>query len=216
VSFSASDLQAKEFDDDAPLFHTYVIYTMEEGVFYVGIGDDERLRNTLTIPSRRKEPTPDCPAGMPLKFVEIERRQNVGQALIVEPVFSSPDRAEVEQCERDLIWCYGACLTNVTYNGRRNARNWLPPGMTWQKFPLRDCPQCLQLYKIKMQAEHRFDSDGSLQSRDEFFARSGEYYRHTKRHAQVLPRGTPLGVEPPPAVSFATWLTENYPHVGLD
>lgn len=219
------DDQPDELDDDVPLFHTYVIYTMEEGVFYVGIGDDARLRNTLTIPSRRKDPTPDCPAGMARKFVEIERRQNAGQALIVEPVFSSTNRAHVEQWERELIRCYGPVLTNVTYKDRTHARGWLPPGMVWQQFPLKNCAECLHLYQIKLQAQRGWDVQrfkehpnqaALIASQNIFWERAGDYYRHTRCHAQVVPRGTPLGVEPLPAVLFTAWLLENYPCVDLD
>lgn len=218
------DDQQAELNDDVPLFHTYVIYTIEEGVFYVGIGDDARLRTTLTIPSRRKEPTPDCPAGMSRKFVEIERRQNAGQALIVEPVFSSTNRAEAEQCERDFIRCYGSILTNVTYKDRTYADGWLPPGMVWQQFPLKNCPECLRLYQMKLQAQHSWDAQRFkkhlnratlIASQQIFWDRAGDYYRHTRCHAQVVPRGMPLGVELPPDVLFTAWLLENYPCVDL-
>lgn len=219
------DEQGCDFDDTTPLFHTYVIYTMEEGVFYVGIGDDARLRGTIAQPKRERYSIYAEPGGTSPKFLEMERRLNAGQAIIVEPVFSSINRAEVEQCERDLIACYGEALTNVTYKDRKNERAWLPPGMAWQQFPLRNCSECLHLYQMKMQAQHRWeaqrfkeeiDQGAFITSRDIFWERAGEYYRHTQSHAQVVPRGTPLGVEPPPTVLLTTWLSENYPCVDLE
>lgn len=171
--------------------HTYVLYTVKEGVFYVGIGDEKRLKRTRIIPRTRANRGPSE------KYKEIERRQADGQEILLEVAFSSEHRTEVEQCERGLIACYGTALTNFIYRDTERASSWLPIGMKHQKFPLPDCPECMRLAQECFNAQRRIPfyaydygrvtTPEERQAREDLGSKQIAYYHHKQTHPQIIP-----------------------------
>lgn len=173
--------------------HTYVLYTLKEGVFYVGIGDDKRLKET--VKPRKTRYT----FSYSTKRQEIERRQADGQEILLEVVFSSEQRQDVEQCERGLIACYGPLLSNFIYKDTERASSWLPIGMKHQKFPLPDCPECMRLARKKFDATRAWtQARGIFPTYPPSAAPAGieeayrlaqwEYYQHIQIHPHIIPK----------------------------
>jgi hypothetical protein len=173
--------------------HTYVLYTLKEGVFYVGIGDDRRLKETV------KPRKTHYSFSYSTKRQEIERRQADGQEILLEVVFSSEQRSEVEQCERGLIACYGPLLSNFIYTDTTRASSWLPIGMKHQKFPIEDCSECMRLARKKFDATREWTrAKGILSTYPPSAAPAGieetyrlaqvEYYHHVQTHPQIVPK----------------------------
>lgn len=171
------------------LNHTYLLYTRKEGVFYVGIGNDRRLKETMKPRKTHYDRT------LSTKYQEIARREADGQEILLEVVFSSERRADVEQCERWLIACYGPALTNYIYKDTDNAPGWLPIGMKHQKFPLPDCPDCQRLWQEQAEAGRKvfkyyfWGQPGQFTpEQKDYQVKAEAYYQHTHTHPQIIPK----------------------------
>lgn len=173
--------------------HTYVLYTLKEGVFYVGIGDNRRLKET--VKPRKTRYT----FSYSTKRQEIERRQADGQEILLEVVFSSEQRQDVEQCERGLIACYGPALTNFIYTHTEQASSWLPIGMKRQKFPLPDCPECTRLWQARYDATRAMTQakgifpayppmKAPVEIEETYRLAMEEYSHHIHTHPQIIPK----------------------------
>jgi len=173
--------------------HTYLLYTLKEGVFYVGIGDDRRLKET--VKPRKTHYT----FSYSTKRQEIERRQADGQEILLEVVFSSKQRQDVEQCERGLIACYGPALANFIYKDTERASSWLPIGMKRQKFPIPGCPECTRLSQARYDATRAWTQargilptyppiPAPVEIEEAYRLAQVEYYHHIHTHPQIVPK----------------------------
>ncbi len=85
-------------------YHVYVLFTLSQGIFYVGSGKQARLTTTVTGARNTRSKSP--------KDKKIRERWEEGETIGIFIVYSSNLEIEVRRVEAILIQTFNLCLVN--------------------------------------------------------------------------------------------------------